>query len=86
MAWIDPLDLKSILINLLSGNIDIFIGLSVVFLAGAAAYFRLQNEIVLVMLALYFIIMAPFIGISYAMIITIITSLLVYFIISKIVK
>ena len=86
MSWINPLDLQTILVNILSGSPQIFIAISVIFFAGLAAYFRMTNEIALILLALFFLIMASSIGNVYIILIIVIVALLVYFAISKIVK
>lgn len=86
MVWIEPLDLQSILVNTLAGSYDIFVGLAAVFIAGLCAYFRMQNEITLLIFAIFFIMMSGFIGSGYMLIIIIIGALLTYFSIAKIMK
>ena len=86
MAWIEPLDLRTILVNNLSGDLNIFIALSLVFFAGLAAYFRMQNEVALILIGLFFIIMSPVIGNAYLLLITLIATIMVYFAIARVVK
>ena len=86
MTWINPLDLQTLLVNTLAGNYEIFIGLSLIFFAGMAAYFRMQNEIALVLIALFFVIMTPYIGNAYLIAVIIFATLLIYFAIARIVK
>ena len=62
MTWANPLDLKYLLVNTLSGSWEIFTGIMILFIVGLAAYFRMPYEIAGVMLGLFFIIMSPFIA------------------------
>ena len=86
MAWVEPLDLQTNLINTLSGSNDIFIGLALVFLSGFAAYFKFENRDTLLLLGLFFIVMSPWFGNVYVIPIIVIAMLLAYFGISRIVK
>ena len=60
--FIEPLDLQNILVNTLSGSTNIFIFLSIIVISYMAGKFRMNNSITLIMLSLYAIIMANFIG------------------------
>lgn len=62
MAWIAPLDLQTILVNTLSGSMEIFIFLSMIAIAGLAAYFRMINTTLLIMFALFGILIGQFAG------------------------
>lgn len=86
MTWVQPLDLQTLLINTLSGSMDIFLGLALVFMAGLAAYLRIPDAIALILIGVFFIIMSPFIGNGYMILIILIATLLVYFAIAKLVK
>ena len=88
MAWIQPLDLQTILVNTLSGSNQIFTALAIISISGIAAFFHMDNIITLIMFGLFFIIMSVYapIGSGFFIFGTIITGLLVFFIISKLVK
>ena len=88
MAFIQPLDLQTILVNMLAGSNEIFIALVMISISGLAAFFHMDNIITLIMLGLFFIIMSVFapIGSGFLLIGTIVASLLIYFTLSKIVK
>ena len=86
MTWIQPLDLQNILVNTLAGSTDIFLGLALIFMAGLAAYFRMQNEVALLLIGLFFVIMSPFIGNGYMILVILVATLMVYFAIARMVK
>ena len=88
MALVQPLDLQTILVNILSGSNAIFVGAFIVFLSGLAAFLHMENFIFLILIGLFFTIMSVYapVGAGYLLVIIIVTSLLVYFTISKIVK
>jgi hypothetical protein len=88
MAFIQPLDLQTILVNILSGSNEIFIGLAIISISGIAAFFHMDNIVTLIMLGLFFAIMSIYspVGSGFLLLGIIIASLLVYFTISKIVK
>ena len=86
MAWIEPLDLRTIFVNVLAGSNDIFVGLALMTLAGMAAYFRMTNEVSFLLIGLFFVIMSPLIGNGYMLVFILIATLLTYFAISKLFK
>jgi hypothetical protein len=88
MAWVQPLDLESILVNNLSGSSEIFIALAIITISGAAAFFHMDNILTLIMLGLFFAIMSVFapVGSGFLLLGAIVVGLLVYFTISRIVK
>ena len=86
MAWINPLDLQTILVNTLAGSTDIFVALAIISFAGLAAYFRMQNEMALILIGLFTIFMSEWIGNGYMIAVILIASLLTYFAIAKLVK
>lgn len=60
LNFIMPLDLQKIFINTFSGNTLLFAFISVIMIAGMAAYFRMNNLITLVMIGIFIIMFAPF--------------------------
>jgi len=59
-GFIKPLDLECLLVNTFAGTMDIFIFLSMIFIAGVGAYFKMMNTTFLVMFAVFAVIMAQF--------------------------
>jgi len=75
MTFIKPLDLWNILVNNLAGSVEIFVGLALMFVIGLAAYFRMTNYTALIMTGLFLLILAPYIGISYTLLILVFIGL-----------
>jgi len=86
LRWIEPLDLKTLLVNTFSGSMEIFTFISIIVIAGLAAYFRMKNEVALLMILLFGIIMSVFIGQGYLVFLILIIGLVVYYLIGRIVK
>lgn len=59
-GFIEPLNLQCILVNALSGSMEIFMFLALLFIAGTSAYFRMLNATMLIMFAVFGIIMAQY--------------------------
>ena len=55
MSWIQPLELDKLLINVLAGNMLIFITVSLVAIVGLSAYFRMKGTHTLLMLGLFMV-------------------------------
>ena len=72
MAFIEPLDLWNILVNNLAGSVEIFVGIAFIFIVGLAAYFRMTNFTTLILMGLFFLMLAPFIGTVYALLVILI--------------
>ena len=60
IGWIEPLDLECLLVNNLAGSADIFAVLSIMFIAGLGAYFRMLNGTLFIMIAIYSMLMMKF--------------------------
>ena len=58
MALHEPLEISYWLINTLSGSVDIFVFLSIFFIATMAAKFKMNNILFGMMIALYAVMMA----------------------------
>lgn len=83
--FIEPLDLRCILLNIFAGSVELFIALSLFFFAGLAAYFKMPNVIFFVMIGLFLIIMGGFaIGAIWTLIFLSIGSLIFFWILKKI--
>jgi len=85
MTWIEPLNLEYWTINVLAGSVEIWTFLAFIFISGLAAYFRMNNIVFLMMVALFGVMMSIYIGGLYIFIL-ILTCLAVFYSISKIVK
>lgn len=85
MNLIQPLQLDVIFENYLAGSAEIFFFLIMIVLVYLAARFKMPNQITLILMALFVIIMAPWFPLFYGFIILII-GLLFYFVLSKMIK
>jgi len=83
---IQPLDLKTIFVNYLSGSTIIFLFLFIIFLAYLAARLRMPNRILLALSGLFIVMFASLGFQSYYPIVIFITGLFFYFVLSKIIK
>lgn len=70
-AWQEPLALQHWIISVLAGNVEIFTFLSLLFISGLAAFFRMSNMIALIMFALFAILMSQYLPGIYALVILI---------------
>ena len=85
MAYIEPLDLKSILVTNLAGSTNIFIFLAIIVIAALAGRFRMPNSIALIMFVLFSVLLAAYIpGIYFLMIC--IGGMVIFYGIGKIIK
>lgn len=71
MVFIEPLNLKYILVNTFSGTLNIFIFIALLFIAMLAGRFRMPNTIALMMIALFGILFANYVNGVYAFVIII---------------
>ena len=85
MTYIEPLDLKSILITHLAGSTNIFVFLSVIFIATLAGRFRMPNSIALIMFTLFSILLVQYTPGLYFLIICI-GGMVVFYGIGKLIK
>lgn len=83
--FVEPLDLRTILVNYFAGNVDIFSFISVIALAALAAYFKMPDMIFLIMLGLFVVFMAAYMPGLYLLVV-LGTGLLVFYSISQIIK
>lgn len=76
--FIQPLDLHTLLVNLLAGSDTIFIFLALIFIAALSARFRMPNVIFLVMFSVFTIFMANYFPGLYAFSIIIVGMIVIY--------
>ena len=86
MAWIEPLELKTILVQVFAGNPTIFGAIALLVIAGVAAFFRMNGVALSFMIALFFFMFAETLGNTFVSVFAIIGGLLVGFWISQLVK
>lgn len=85
MPFVNPLELETILVNFLAGNSNVFLFLFTVVIASLAAKFRMPNEIFLIMVVIFAVIMGNFFGSFYAFAL-IVSSVIVFYGVGKVIK
>lgn len=84
--YIQPLDLKYIFINVLSGNHLVFTGIFLIALSIIAGLFKMPNSIFLIMLALSSIFLYNWFGGGIYLLVMLIGGMITFWGISKIIK
>lgn len=62
MAWIQPLELESFIVNILSEDLKIFTILGLLFVFGLSAYFRMNMLSMFFMTGLFLVIFSSFVS------------------------
>ena len=88
MAFIEPLNLQHILMNVLAGSPTIFFFISILAIATLAAIFKMPNTIFMIMIGLFVVTLSYLEGIFSALyaFIVIVTAILIFYSIGKIFK
>ena len=86
MSWVEPLELRTIVIQIFSGSTDIFTAVALFFIFGMSAYFRMNGLTMFFMVALFFIMFHAYVSSYFIVLIGLIGGLLIGYWISKIVK
>lgn len=86
MAFVEPLELQTILINIFAGDFRIFTAISLLAITGLAGYFRMTGIVLMFMIGLFFIMFSDFVDVSIYFILISIGGLLIGYWISKVVK
>jgi hypothetical protein len=84
MTFIEPLELKTILIQIFSGSQEIFTAVAILFIMGFAGYLRMTGLGMFFMLAVFFLMFAEVIPFSLFTLIAIIGGLLIGYILANI--
>ena len=84
-GFIQPLDLECIFVNTLSGSMEIFIFISLIFIAAVGASFRMLSVTLLIMFALFALLMAQFMSGMYFLVV-LLGGLIIVYLLSKLVK
>lgn len=82
--WIEPLDLETIIIQVFSGNPDIFGAISILVITSFASYFRMNGLIMFFMLGIFVLMFSGFIGINFLIVFALIGGLVVGYSVRKI--
>jgi len=77
MAFLAPLDLEQLLVTTLAGNVIIFTFLAVIFISVLAARFRMPNLIFGVMIVVFSVFFADYLGGAY-LIVLLITAIITF--------
>lgn len=85
MVYTEPLDLFEIFVVTFAGTPELFSFISAIVIAGMAAYFRMPDKIFLVMIGLFAVFTAGYFPAFY-LIAVVLTGLLVFYSIARIVK
>jgi len=86
MAWIEPLELQTWVINVFSGNPDIFGAIGIFLVASMAGYFRMNTLSMFFMLGIFILLFSGYIGTSLLVLMGIISGLLIGFMMSRILR
>lgn len=84
-TYMNPFDLQNLLVSTFAGNWNVFLFISVFVIAMGAGFFRMNDKVFAVMLVLFTIIMAQYMGGVYLLGI-LLTGLISYYSIARIVK
>lgn len=82
---IEPLDLQTIFVNYFAGTLEIFFFLAMIAFAIMGAKFRMPNQIFLILMGLFVVVMANFYPLLYTITIFVV-GLFFYYTISKLIK
>lgn len=87
MAWIEPLQLETWLINVVSGSdTNYFAILALLVITSMAAYFRMNGITTGLMIGLFLLLFSSYIPPTFTFLITVLAGLMIGYWISKIVK
>ena len=53
MSWIQPFEMQTFIVNIFSGNPEIFFGMALIAIVGMAAYFKMSNLTMFFMVGLF---------------------------------
>ncbi|HED05181.1 MAG TPA: hypothetical protein ENI61_00685 [Ignavibacteria bacterium] len=84
--YIAPLNLEFILVNLLAGSREIFMGLFFIAISVLAGILKMQKQIFVVMIGLSGILLYGWFGKGFYILILLIAGMVVFYNVSKIVK
>ena len=83
VEFIEPLNLEKILVNVFSETPEIFLGVALMVIVGMAAYFRMNNLTLLLMVGIFLLMFTPFITSPIIILMMVIGGLLVGMLLAK---
>lgn len=86
MAFIQPLELETWIMNIFSGNSNIFLAIALIVILSLAAFFRMNGIIVIFMIGLFFAMFNQWINVEIYFVLIALASVLVGYWIRNIVK
>lgn len=86
MSWIQPLELQTWFVSILSGSATYFAPIAIFAIIGMAAFFRMTSLTMGLMVIIFLLMFSGFIPASLLIFISLIGGLLLGYVISKIVK
>lgn len=84
-GFIEPLNLECLLVNTLSGGMEVFILLTFIFISTLAAFFKMPNIIAMSMFALFGVIMSIYIGFQIYVLIIFLVGLSIFWSVKKVI-
>ena len=86
MVFLEPLDLETIFVNYFAGSREIFFFIAMALFGYLAARFRMPNQIFLILIGLFIILMQPFgLSLIYSLLIFIV-GISFYYTLAKMIK
>ena len=86
MSWIQPLELKTIIIQIFAGSPEIFGALAILVIAGFAGYFRMNGITMFFMLGIFVLMFSEYIGTTFITLFAILGGLLIGYWLSRLIK
>lgn len=86
MAWIEPLEMQTWIVNVFAGDSTYFSALALFTIVGMAAYFRMRAIGMFFMLGAFFLLFSGYVPMSLTVFIATIGGLVIGYSVSKIVK
>lgn len=83
MSWIPPLEMRTWIINVFSGNSDIFGAVAIFCIISMASYFRMNTLSMFLMLGIFVMMFSGYIGVSFLILFAIIGGLLAGYVLSR---
>lgn len=86
MAWIEPLELQTWIINVFSGNPDIFGAIGIFAISLMAGYFKMNAITMFFMIGIFVLMFSGYIGTSFLTIFAILGGLIIGYALSQIIR
>lgn len=86
MSWIEPLDLQTILINVLAGDATYFVAIAIFMIVTLSAFFRMTSVTLGFMVIVFFLMFSGYVPAELIVFVAVFAGLGIGYAISKIVK